>query len=77
MGRVQPPRVRKAEASSQRDVKTKTTVVVVGWANVETISRMWRPEGSYCRIIVSQCFCPERGKGHLVEIKWAIKFLFG
>jgi hypothetical protein len=77
MGRVQPPRVHKAEMPSRQDVETKTTVVVVGRANVETISCMRRPGGSCCRITVNQCFCPERGKGHFVDIKRTIKFLVG
>ncbi len=53
MGRVKPPNVRKAEMLSQRDVEAKTmvTVVVVGQANVETISCRC-PGGSSCRITV-------------------------
>ena len=77
MGRVQPPCVRKAEAPSQRNVETKTTVMIVGWANVETVSCMHHPGGSCCGIVVNQCFCPKRGKGHLVEIERAAKFLVG
>jgi hypothetical protein len=77
MGRVQPPRIRKAEAPSQRDVDTMTTVVIVCRANVETISCMQRPGGSCCGIVVNQSFCSKRGKGRLVEIEWAIKFLVG
>ncbi len=76
MGRVQLPRVRKAEAPSQRkNVEPKTTVVIIGRANVETVSCMQRPGGSCCRIV--ECFFPEGGKGRLAEIKLATKFLLG
>ncbi len=71
MGRVQPPHVRKVEAVRRRDVEMETTVVVVGLANVETVSCMQCPGGSCCGIVVNLCFCPKRCKGHLVEIKWA------
>jgi hypothetical protein len=77
MGRVQPPGIHKAETPSQKDVEMKTTVVVVGRANLETISCMWPPEGSCSGIVINQCFCPKQGKGHLVEIERAIKFLVG
>jgi hypothetical protein len=77
IGRVQPPSVRKAEAPSRRDVETNTTVVVVGRANKETVSCMRRLGGSCCGIVINWCFCPERNKGRLVEIEWAIKFLVG
>ncbi len=77
MGRVQPPRVCKAEMPSQWDVEMKTTVVVVGRANVETVSCMQRSGGSCCGIVINQCFCLERVKGHFVEIKRAVKFLVG
>ncbi len=77
MGRVQPPCVRKADKPSQLDVGTKTTVVVGGQANVETVSYMRCSGGSCCGFVVNQCFCPERGTGRLVEIKWAVKFLVG
>ncbi len=77
MGRVQLPHVCKAEMLSRWDVEAKTTVVVVGRANVETVSCMWRPGVSCCGIAVNQCFCPERGKGHFVDIKGTVKFLVG
>ncbi len=77
MGRVQPPHVHKAETLSRQDVEAKTIVVVVGRANVEPISCMQHPGGSCCGIIVNQYFCPKRGKGHFVEIKWTVKFLVG
>jgi hypothetical protein len=77
MDRVQPPRVRKAEMPSRRDVEMKTTLVVVGRSNVETVSCLRRPGGSYCGIVVNQCFFPGRGKGHFVEIERAINFLVG
>ncbi len=77
MGREQPPRVHKVETPSQRDVEMNTTVVVVGRAMVETVSCMRYPGGSCCRIVVNQCFCPERGKGCFIEIERAVKFLDG
>jgi hypothetical protein len=67
MGRVKPPCVRKVEMPSRRDVEAKTrTVVVVGRANLETLSCMGRAGGSCCGIVINQCFCPKRGKGHFV-----------
>ncbi len=66
-----------AEASSQPNIETKTKVVIAGRANVETVGCMGRTGGYCCGIVVNQCFCPKRGKGHLVEIEWAIRFLVG
>jgi hypothetical protein len=77
IGRVKLPHVLKAETPSRRDVEAKTTVMVVGQANVEAVSCMWCPGGSCCGIIVNQCFCPERGKGHFVEIERTVMFLVG
>ncbi len=77
MGRVQLPRVCKAEALSQQNVEMKTMVVIVSRANVETVSCMRRPGGYCCGIVINQCFFPKRGKGCLVEIKQVIKFLVG
>jgi hypothetical protein len=75
MGRVQPPGVRIVETPSQPNVETKTTVVIIGQDNVEIVSCMQRPGGSCCGIVLNQCFCPKRGKGHLVQIEHAVKFL--
>ncbi len=77
MGRVQLLRVHKAEMLISQNVEMKITVVIAGWANVETVGCMRCSGGSHCGIVINQCFCPKRGKGHLVEIEWAIESLVG
>ena len=77
MARIEPPSVSEPKSSRSWDIKTETTVVFGGWANVVAVGGVGRPRCTYFGGAVNECLGSERCEGGFREVEWSVELVVG